>query len=143
MDPAAYEAYLRGRLFFERGTEQDLETAIGRYQEAVRLHPNYARAWAGLAIAYGLQADQGYVPPKEGFARGREAVERALALDPDLADAHANLGWIKMSHDWDWAGPASMIPFTTQSSVRGWRPERDSGRRHQVPSRRAIVRDGR
>ena len=65
--------------------------------------PDYAPAWAGLSEAYARQADNGFVPAADGYRRAREAAEKALALDPQLADAHLAMGWIHISYDWDWA----------------------------------------
>ena len=100
----AYNAYLQGRYFYERRSKENLEKAIGYYEQAVKLDPGYAPAWVGLAETRSLEAGQGFLPVEEGFRKAREAAERALALDPNLAEAHAEMGWIKMSYDWDWAG---------------------------------------
>jgi hypothetical protein len=55
------------------------------------------------------EADVGWVPVVEGYARARDAGARALALEPDLAEGHAGMGWIQMSYDWDWrAAEASL-----------------------------------
>jgi tetratricopeptide (TPR) repeat protein len=100
----AYNAYLQGRYFFLRRTQADLERAIASYQQALALDPGYAAAWTGLAETWTRKADIGYVPTNEGYRTAREAVERALALAPDLAEAHATLGWIRLTYDWDWSG---------------------------------------
>jgi serine/threonine protein kinase/TolB-like protein len=100
----AYNAYLQGRYFYERRSKENLEKAIGYYEQAVKLDSGYALAWVGLAVARSSQADGGYLPSKDGYEKAREASERALALDPNLAEAHAEMGWIKASYDWDWAG---------------------------------------
>jgi eukaryotic-like serine/threonine-protein kinase len=99
----AYTAYLQGRYFSERSKE-NLEKAIGYFEQAIKLDSGYAPAWAGLARARSVQADRGYLHAEEGYRKAREAAERALALDPNSAEAHAAMGWIKRSHDWDWAG---------------------------------------
>ena len=100
----AYNACLQGRYFYERRSKENVEKAIGYYEQAIKLDPGYAPAWVGLAEARSLQAGHGYLPAEEGYRKAREAVERALALDANLAEAHAAMGWIKMSYDWDWAG---------------------------------------
>jgi tetratricopeptide (TPR) repeat protein len=64
--------------------------------------PGYAPAWAGLSQAYAQQADNGYVPAADGYRRAREAAEKALALDPQLVDAHLAMGSIHQNYDWDW-----------------------------------------
>ncbi len=100
----AYNAYLQGRYFLERRNKESLEKAVSYYEQAIKLDPAYAPAWAGLAAARSRQADAGYLPVEEGYRKAREAVERALALDANLAEAHAALGRIKLFYDWDWAG---------------------------------------
>jgi TolB-like protein/Flp pilus assembly protein TadD len=103
----AYELYLQGRYFAGRRTPEDLERAIGYYEQVLKLDPRYALAWVGLADVHSAQADLGAAPVDEAYAKAREEVNKALALDPDLAAAHAALGWIRVSHDWDWAGADS------------------------------------
>jgi serine/threonine protein kinase/tetratricopeptide (TPR) repeat protein len=103
-NPDAYNAYLQGRYFYERRSKENLEKAGGYYEQAIKLDSGYAPAWVGLAETRTKQADQGYVPIEEGYRKARAAAEHALALDPNLAEAHAAMGWIKMSYYWDWAG---------------------------------------
>ena len=100
----AYNAYLQGRYFFVRRGKENLEKAAGYYEQAIQLDAGYAPAWAGLAAVRSSQADRGYLPVDEGYRKAREAVERALALAPNLAEAHAAMGRIKRNNDWDWAG---------------------------------------
>jgi TolB-like protein/Tfp pilus assembly protein PilF len=100
----AYNLYLQGRYFADRRTREDLEKAVSYYQQALKLDPRYARAWVGLADAHSDQADQGSVPLAEGYRKAHEEVDKALELDPDLAEAHAALGRIRLTYDWDWSG---------------------------------------
>ena len=100
----AYNAYLQGEYFLKRHGKENLENALGYYEQTIKLDPGYAPAWVGLAAARSDQADRGYLPVEEGYRKAREATERALALDANLAAAHAAMGGIKMSYDWDWAG---------------------------------------
>jgi tetratricopeptide (TPR) repeat protein len=103
-NPEAYNAYLQGRYFSDRRSKEDLEKAIGYFEQALRIDPKYARAWAGLSEVHIRQSDSGYVPVDEGYAKARKEAEKALELDPNLAEAHAAMGWIKGSYDWDWPG---------------------------------------
>jgi TolB-like protein/DNA-binding winged helix-turn-helix (wHTH) protein/cytochrome c-type biogenesis protein CcmH/NrfG len=104
-NPAAYSDYLQGRYFYERRTKNDLEKATSYFEQAIKLDPGYARAWSGLAWARMSQADSAYgLSFEEGYRLARDAAEKALQLDPSLAEAHAALGRIKRTHDWDWAG---------------------------------------
>ncbi|MGA2904242.1 MAG: tetratricopeptide repeat protein, partial [Candidatus Korobacteraceae bacterium] len=101
----AYNAYLQGRYFYERRTHDDLSRAYEYFQQAVKLDPAYARGWSALAwvlIARGENAEGASF--EEGYRDAMMAAERALQLDPGLAEAHAAIGRIKRSYDWDWAG---------------------------------------
>jgi eukaryotic-like serine/threonine-protein kinase len=100
----AYNAYLQGKYYYARHNEESLEKAIADYELAIQLDPNYAPAWAALSLARSTLAAENPGPLRERFSRAREAAERALALDPSLADAHAALGHIKEAYDWDWTG---------------------------------------
>lgn len=103
-NPDAYSAYLQAHYFFQRGTEADSNTAIRYYERAVQIDPNYALAWAGLADAYSWQGTWLDVAPDRLFPMAKEAVKKALTLDPNLAEGYAAAGWIKMYYDWDWSG---------------------------------------
>jgi len=100
----AYRLYLQGRFFEDRLTEEDTAKALQYYRQALELDPQYALAWAGLSRAYATQAGYSWLPIAEGFGKAREAAERALQLEPDLAEAHAALGEILMLYDWEWRG---------------------------------------
>jgi serine/threonine protein kinase/Tfp pilus assembly protein PilF len=103
-DPEAYNAYLQGRYFYGRRGKEDLERAAAYYTAAIERDSTYAAAWAGLAEVHHRLADNGYLPVEEGYRMARRETERALALDDNLALAHAEMGWIKRAHDWDWEG---------------------------------------
>ncbi len=103
-DPEAHRLYLLARHLIDRWTRQETTSAIGYLKEALERDPAFALAWSELGRAYAREADRGWVPVAEGYGRAREAVERSLVLDPDLADAHGQMGWIRMGYDWDWRG---------------------------------------
>jgi DNA-binding winged helix-turn-helix (wHTH) protein/TolB-like protein/Tfp pilus assembly protein PilF len=101
----AYEAYLRGRFFFDKRTPQNYEKAIGEFEQAIKLDPNYALAFTGLADVYALQANNGSREVRDVlYERSKAAATKALQLDEGLAEVHTTLGWLKRAHDWDWAG---------------------------------------
>ena len=104
VNPEAFDAYLQGYYFFERNTDKDTEMAGKYYERATQLDPSYALAWVGLSRVRKWQAMQGLIPSEEGNLLAREAVERALALNPNLAEAHIEMGRIKRQLDFDWAG---------------------------------------
>ena len=98
----AYSAYLQGRYFLERRTKENMDRAVFYYQQAVDLDPTYAAGWAGLSSTHARLADSGYGPLTEEYRIARQAAERALSLDPDLAEAHAAMGWILQNYEWNW-----------------------------------------
>ena len=100
----AFDAYLQGYYFFERNTSKDTEMAAKYFERATQLEPSYTLAWVLLSRVRNWQTKLGLVPAEEGPRLARQAVERALALNPDLAEAHAQMGWIKLQVDFDWAG---------------------------------------
>ncbi len=118
----AYNAYLQGRYFYERRTQDDLDKAYDYFEQAVKADPNYARAWSALAWVLIARAEAAYGPSfAEGYESARAAAEKALQLDPGLAEAHAAIGRIKRSYDWDWAGADAAfqkaLEIAPQSSV--------------------------
>jgi tetratricopeptide (TPR) repeat protein len=111
----AYNSYLLGRYFLDRAGKENLERALAYYQQATQLDTNYAPAWAGLADAYRLLGGGGHVPAQAAEKNSRVAVERAIELDPDLAEAHAALGSIQTFIDWDWT--AAKVSFDRALSL--------------------------
>jgi serine/threonine-protein kinase len=102
-DSEAHNLALQGRFFLDRRSREDLERAVDYFHQSLERDPDYAPAWAGLSQTYARQADTGYLPVADGYRQAREAAEKALALDSELAEAHLAMGWIQNSHDWDWA----------------------------------------
>jgi TolB-like protein/DNA-binding winged helix-turn-helix (wHTH) protein len=104
VNPEAFDAYLQGYYFFQRNSNKDTEMAAKYYERATQLDPSYALAWVGLSRVRNWQVNVGVIPAEEGHRLGREAVERGLALNPNLAEAHAQMGRIKQQVDFDWVG---------------------------------------
>ena len=102
--PEAQRQMLLGRYLLDRTTPDDTAKAVAHFNEAVELDPNFALCWAELGRAYSVQAGKAWVPVDQGFRQSRKATERALALEPDLAEAHAQLGRIRAAYDWDAGG---------------------------------------
>jgi TolB-like protein/Flp pilus assembly protein TadD len=101
----AYHAYLKGRHFWNKRNQTALWKAIEYFEVAARLDPHYAAAFTGIADGYALlacQVEQAALPPDEAFAKAAVAVNRALELDDNLAEAHTSLASIHHMHDWDW-----------------------------------------
>lgn len=97
----AFNVYWRGRFFIEKRNPQK---AIEQFQKAIGLDSNYALAYAGLADAYIWKASFTSDADPELYGKARAAADKALVLDPNLADGHSALGRIKHWHDWDWEG---------------------------------------
>ena len=101
VSPDVYDAYLKGRYFSNRPMEDGLKKGIAYFREAIRLDPNYAPAYSGLADAYSLL---GFVGTETDRPRDLaiEAAEKAIALDDSLAEAHASLGLILHRYNQEW-----------------------------------------
>jgi TolB-like protein/DNA-binding winged helix-turn-helix (wHTH) protein/TPR repeat protein len=104
VNPEAFDAYLQGHYYFERDTDKDAEMAAKYFERATQIDPSYALAWVGLSRARNWQVNIGLIPSEEGHRRAREAVQQALELNPNLAQAHTQMGRIKEQVDFDWAG---------------------------------------
>jgi DNA-binding winged helix-turn-helix (wHTH) protein/TolB-like protein/Tfp pilus assembly protein PilF len=106
--PEALDAYLRGRYFWNRRTEDGLRRAADYFQQAIAADPANAPAYAGLADSYSLLGSVGTdgMPPTKAMPLAKAAAQRAIQLDPDLADGHISLAYVLLSYDWDLPGAA-------------------------------------
>jgi TolB-like protein len=104
VNPEAYKAYLKGQFYFAKFTPPDLETALHFYQMALDRDPDYALAYAGIAMLWGARGQFGILPPNEAAQQARAAVEKALELNSSLAEVQYALASIRAYHDWDWEG---------------------------------------
>ena len=102
-NPEAYQDYLKGRYWWNKGSEEGFRKSIEYFQQAIAKDPRDAQAYAGLADSYVLLTAFG-LPPKEAYPRAREAALKALEMDDTLAEAHISLAVIKTQYDWDWSG---------------------------------------
>ena len=109
-NPEAYQAYLQARYFFGLGSAQsDYEKALTYVNKAIQLDPNYAAAWALRSIVMQYGADGGFVDGTEGHRRAHNDAQRAIALDPNLADGFLSLGQYQIDYEWNWvAGEQSL-----------------------------------
>lgn len=105
-DVEAYLLYLKGRYAWNQRTEERLRKSIEYFREAIEKDPRYALAYVGLADAHALLGGLGVgaLPPKETMPKAKAAAMKALEIDDTLAEAHASLGLVKWSFDWDWLG---------------------------------------
>ncbi len=99
----AYQAYLKGRFYWEKRTPDGLKKAVEYFEQAISLEPNWPLGYAGLADAYVLMPVFASMRPSEVIPKARAAANRALELDDNLAEAHATLAHISAIYDWNWA----------------------------------------
>jgi TolB-like protein/DNA-binding winged helix-turn-helix (wHTH) protein/Flp pilus assembly protein TadD len=104
VNPEAYEAYLKGRYFWNKRTADALKKAIDYFNAAIEKDPTSAQAYSGLADSYALLGDweYGLLPPKEALPRAKAAATKALELDNTLGEAHASLAFSLDLFDWNW-----------------------------------------
>jgi TolB-like protein/Tfp pilus assembly protein PilF len=100
-DTEAYQAYLKGRYFWNRRTAENITKAIEQFKIATDRDPNYALSYVGLADSYLVQVQYAGVPANETLPKAREAIDRALQIDRSLAEAHVSLGAVHQAQ-WQW-----------------------------------------
>ena len=100
-DPEAYQSYLKGRYYWNRRTAENLKKALEQFKTATDRDPNYALAFVGLADCYAVMHEYAGSPTSETLPEAKRYAERALSLDPSLAEPHATLGSISGGM-WQW-----------------------------------------
>jgi TolB-like protein/DNA-binding winged helix-turn-helix (wHTH) protein len=103
LDPEAYEAYLKGRYYWNKRTGEGLQKALFYFQQAINRDSTYGAAYSGLADCNSGLAWHGFKSPAEALPMANAAALRAIEIDPQSAEAHASLGLV-LTHRWDWAG---------------------------------------
>jgi TolB-like protein/cytochrome c-type biogenesis protein CcmH/NrfG len=105
VDADVYEAYLKGRYFWNQRTEEGARKSIEYFEQAVSRDPSYAPAYAGLSDSYTLGDGQFLgMQRDEAYQKATAAARRAIELDPSLAEAHSSLAAIRFQYEWDWEG---------------------------------------
>lgn len=99
----AFALYTLGRYNWSFRKEPQFREAIKLFQQAIDKDPRYARAYSGVADCYALLGFFTYVPPREGFGESKRFARTALDIDPNIAEAHASLGYSAGFYDYDWA----------------------------------------
>ena len=98
----AYEAYLKGRYYWNKRIGGALTKAIEYFSQALDRDPNYALAYTGLADSYGFADLYGTFPSKEAMPKARAAATKAIGIDDTLAEAHTSLGFVELFFEWNW-----------------------------------------
>jgi len=104
VSPEAYEAYLKGRYYWNLRTNDGRRKSLEYFQQAIEMDPGYALAYAGMADSYIVLGEAYLLAPQEAFPRATAAALKALELDETLGEPHASLGAAKADYDWDWEG---------------------------------------
>jgi len=102
IDPRAHEAYLKGRYHWNKRTEKDLWKSIEYFEEAIRMDPDYAQAYAGLAEAFTILRNWGYYSAKEANQKAKEYAHKALSIDNKSAAAYSVLGLESLEYEYNW-----------------------------------------
>ncbi|MEP6509781.1 MAG: hypothetical protein ABJC63_16255, partial [Gemmatimonadales bacterium] len=105
VNPESHDAYLKGRYYFNRPSDENLQKAIGQFEETVRLSPTFAPGYSGLSDAY-LWAgyNEGFLTAAEARPKAKAAAEKAVQLDSNSVEAHTSLAVFKLFYDYDWKG---------------------------------------
>ena len=104
IDPEAHQAYLQGRYYWNKRTEEGIRKAIGYFQQAIDQDPNYAAAYAGLAESYAVLGVYSSAPWQDTYRQASAAATKALQIDDNLAEAHAALAVTRAGERWDLQG---------------------------------------
>lgn len=100
VDPEAYEAYLKGRYYWNKRSGEAVKKGVEYFQQAIKKDPSYAAPYAALADCAGIAGFWSFASPMEGCGRSKAAALKALQIE-DSAEAHASLGWAILHYDWD------------------------------------------
>ncbi|HZW93229.1 MAG TPA: winged helix-turn-helix domain-containing protein [Candidatus Eremiobacteraceae bacterium] len=103
ISPEAYEAYLKGRYYWNKRTGESMQKAEQYFEQAIDKDPTYAAAYSGLADCNSGLTWHGFKSPAEALPKAYAAARKALEINPESAEAHASLG-LAMTHSWDWTG---------------------------------------
>jgi tetratricopeptide (TPR) repeat protein len=110
----AFEAYLRGRHYWNTFTEEGFAKALIFYNQAISIAPDYALAFAGIADYYNLLGVYAVMPFRETAAAAKEAAQKAVELDDTLAEGYAALGFAVLMRDFDWAEAEKNLRYAVE-----------------------------
>lgn len=113
-DPVAFEAYLRGRFYWNKRNESGFVKALKYFQSAMERAPDYPPPYVGMADVYKIAAVYSGLPAKEAYDKSRAAITKALQLDRNYAEAHASLAYDKFLYEWDFAGAERAFQYALE-----------------------------
>jgi DNA-binding winged helix-turn-helix (wHTH) protein/Tfp pilus assembly protein PilF/TolB-like protein len=102
-NPRAYEAYLRARYHLSQWTDDSVTKSLQEFESTIAEDPNFAKAYAGMASAYFVLAEHEAKPKPESYRKLKQLAEKAITLDPSVAEAHAMLGQVALNEDWNFS----------------------------------------
>ncbi len=117
VNPGAYEAYLKGRYYWNKRTAEGIKKASDYFQQAINQQPNYGIAYSGLADCNSGLAWHGFASPTEALPRAKAAALKAIEIDPTSGEAHASLALV-LSHQRNWAAAENEFKRALQLSPR-------------------------
>jgi tetratricopeptide (TPR) repeat protein len=109
---------LKGRFHWNKRTDEGIGKSIEYFNKALELDPNYALAYSGLADSWFTSGWYRYKPPAEAYARSKAAANKAVEIDPKLAEAHVTIAMVKGVFEWDWAGAENEFKLALQLNPR-------------------------
>jgi TolB-like protein/Tfp pilus assembly protein PilF len=112
----AHNAYLQGHFYFARRNVEDYRKAVGLFDQAIRIDPDYALAYAERSEAWTFIGDLSPEQKKEAWAMAKNDAEKAVAIAPELAEAHAALGWVRFFAEWKFAEGLSELTHAKELS---------------------------
>ena len=105
----AYSLYLRGLHCWNQWTPNTTQEALGHFHDALALDPDFALAYTGVARCYTHLGTSGRLPGEEAYPAAQEAAQRAIELNPEIAESHISLGLVRLFYDWDLAAARSCL----------------------------------
>jgi TolB-like protein/DNA-binding winged helix-turn-helix (wHTH) protein/Tfp pilus assembly protein PilF len=117
LDPDAYEAYLKGRYYWNKRTAEGMQKAQVYFQQAINKAPSYGAAYSGLADCNSGLTWHGFTSPAETLPKANAAALKAIEIDPRSAEAHASLALV-LHHRWDWPGAEAEFKSALQLDPR-------------------------
>ena len=120
-DLEAYNLYIQGRKMWNTRTREGMRDSIEKFELALAKDPQFALAHVGIADAYNFLVGYGYSPPKISTPKAKEELKKAFALNINLSEAHASMGWIHFNYDWNW--DAAKKSFNKALAINSSNPE--------------------
>jgi len=100
-DKEAHQLYFKGRYHWNKRSPKDMIQAVDCFQRAIDKDPSYALPYVGMADVFNMLAEFSFIPPREGYLKSRELLQKAREIDDSLSDLYNSLGLITYCYEWD------------------------------------------